>query len=119
MRARSTPFLVLWSLAVGAATTAFVVYLAMRVESIEMGYELGKSHGELSRLREVKRTLELELSSYKTPERVDFIARTLLGMRPPEPSRVRSAGSMPTVEEAEQDDVSIATTGVSGEPTTQ
>ena len=32
--------------------------------------------------------LELEAASYKTPERVEIVARTLLGMEPPPPERI-------------------------------
>ncbi len=32
----------------------------------------------------------LHLASYKTPERVDIVARTLLAMDPPPPSRIVS-----------------------------
>ncbi|HEX2880950.1 MAG TPA: hypothetical protein VHO25_15570 [Polyangiaceae bacterium] len=94
MRNKS-PFLVLWTLAVAAATTAFCTYLALRVRSIELGYELGRAHAQLSRLRETERVLQLELHSHKTPERVDLIARTLLGMDTPTADRVFPAGSMP------------------------
>ena len=99
---RSNPFLVLWTLAVAAATAAFVLHLAIRVHAIELGYELGNAHARVARLREVKRVLELELSSYKTPERVDFVARTLFGMSEPTPDRLIFAGAQPsaTVESA-------------------
>ena len=92
-------FLTLWTLAVAAATAAFVLQLALRVRSVELGYELGRSHAHLERLREVDHVLELELSSHKTPERVDFVARTLLGMSEPDPSRILSAGTMPDLPE--------------------
>ncbi len=96
---RSRSFLALWTLAVVAATSAFVFSLALRVRSIELGYELGQSHARVARLREVKRVLELELASYETPERVDFVARSLLGMSEPSPDRILSAGPEPEVEE--------------------
>ncbi|HVJ16833.1 MAG TPA: hypothetical protein VM686_15440 [Polyangiaceae bacterium] len=92
-------FLTLWTLAVGAATAAFVLQLALRVRSVELGYELGRSHAHLERLREVRHVLELELNSHKTPERVDFVARTLLGMSEPDPSRILPAGTMPELPE--------------------
>ena len=94
----SRTFLALWTLAVAAATAAFVLHLALRVSSVELGYELGRSHARVARLREVKRVLELELSSHKTPERVELVARTLLGMTPPTPDRILFAGARPTVE---------------------
>ena len=86
-----TTFLRLWVLAVVAATAAFVLHLAMRVRSVELGYELGRAHAHVQRLREVRHVLEVELGSHKTPERVDFVARTLLGMSEPTPDRIRSA----------------------------
>ncbi len=92
---RPRPFLVVWTLAVAAATSAFTVYLALRMQSIELGYELGRAHQHLGRLREVKRVLELELSSHETPERVDLVARTVLGMSEPTPERMLSAGREP------------------------
>lgn len=97
MRGR-TPFLVLWTLAVIAATAAFVLHLATRVQAVELGYELGRSHAHVARLREVRRVLELEVSSHNTPERVDFVARTLLGMSEPSKDRIFSGGPMPSVE---------------------
>ena len=92
---RSSTFVTLWTLAVVAATTAFVLYLALRTRSIELGYELGRAHGRVARLREVRRVLELELSSYKTPERVDLVSRTLLGMDAPGAERILALGKQP------------------------
>jgi cell division protein FtsL len=97
---RARTFLVLWILAIVATCAAFVFYLALRVRSIELGYELGRAHGRVARLREVKRVLELELASHKTPERVDLVARTLLGMSEPTAERILAAGKPPEPEPA-------------------
>ena len=94
-------FLTLWTLAVAAATAAFVLHLALRVRSVELGYELGRAHARVARLREVKHVLELEVASHKTPERVDFVARTLLGMSEPTPDRILPAGRRPVPEAAQ------------------
>jgi hypothetical protein len=91
--------LALWTLAVIAVTASFVLYLALRVKSVELGYELGRAHGRVARLREVKRVLELELSSHKTPERVDLVARTLLGMSEPTADRIINAGKQPQADD--------------------
>ena len=56
--------------------------------TVALGYELGRARSEQARLREVKRVLELEAASYKTPERVEIVSRTLLGMEPPPPERI-------------------------------
>jgi cell division protein FtsL len=88
-------FLTLWILAVVSATAAFVLHLSLRVRSVELGYELGRTHARVARLREVKHVLELELASHKTPERVEFVARTLLGMTEPSADRILPAGALP------------------------
>jgi cell division protein FtsL len=82
------PFLVLWTLAVAASTAAFVLHLALRGRTVQLGYELGRARGEQARLREVKRVLELEAASFETPQRVEVVARTLLGMQPPTADRI-------------------------------
>ncbi len=82
------PFLTLWTLAVAASVLAFVVHLAMRGRTMALAYELGQKRAEQARLREIKRVLELEVSSYKTPQRVEMVARTTLRMEPPSPDRI-------------------------------
>lgn len=82
------PFLVLWTLAVAATVAAFVVHLALRGRTVDLGYRLGRARAEQARLREVKRVLSLEAASYETPLRVEMVARSLLGMTPPPPERV-------------------------------
>jgi hypothetical protein len=95
-RARPT-FLPLWTLAVAATVSAFVLHLALRGRMVELGYELGRARQEQSRLREVKRVLELQVASYETPERVEIVGRTLLGMEPPPPERIVALPAFATV----------------------
>ena len=85
-----TAFLPLWTSAVLATVCAFVVHLALRGRTVQLGYDLGRARTEQARLREVERVLELEAASYKTPERVEIVARTLLGMEPPAAERIVS-----------------------------
>ncbi len=85
---RQRRFILLWTLAVTATASAFVVHLALRGKTVDVGYRLGKARHEQARLREVKRVLELEVASYQTPQRVEMVARTLLGMTPPTPDKV-------------------------------
>lgn len=82
------PFLILWTLAVIATVAAFVLHLALRGRTVQLGYQLGRERNEQARLREIKRVLELEAASYETPQRVEVVARTLLGMKPPEVDRI-------------------------------
>ncbi len=81
-------FLLLWCLAVAASSSAFIVHLALRGKIVDVGFRLGTGRAEQAHLREVKRVLELEATSYQTPKRVELVARTLLGMTPPPPEKV-------------------------------
>ena len=83
-------FLTLWTMAILATSSAFVVHLALRGRTVSLGYELGRARSDQARLREVKRVLQVEAASYKTPERVELVARTLLGMDPAPPERMLS-----------------------------
>jgi len=85
---RQRRFMLLWTLAVVATAAAFVVHLALRGRTVDVGFQLGKARAEQARLRETKRVLELEVASYQTPHRVEQVARTLLAMTPPPPERV-------------------------------
>jgi cell division protein FtsL len=88
VKAARGAFLAMWTLAIAATASAFVVHLALRARTVQLGYELGRARKEQARLREVKRVLEVESASYKTPERVEIVARTLLGMEVPPPDRI-------------------------------
>ncbi len=85
---KQRPFLALWSIAVVATVLAFVVHLGLRGKTVDLGYQLGRLRAEQARLREVKRVLSLEAASYETPQRVEMVARSLLGMTPPPTERV-------------------------------
>ncbi len=85
---KQRPFLALWTVAVIATVAAFIVHLALRGRTVDLGYRLGRARAEQARLREVKRVLSIESASYETPQRVEMVARTLLGMTPPPPERV-------------------------------
>lgn len=108
MSRASAAFLPLWTAAVVATVSAFVLDLALRGRSVQLGYELGAARQEQARLREVKRVLELEAASYKTPERVEIVARSLLGMESPPPERIVSLAPVPA---PEQERLDVAASG--------
>jgi cell division protein FtsL len=89
-------FLPLFTAAIAATVSAFVVHLALRGKTVQLGYELGHARQEQARMREVKRVLELESASYKTPERVELVSRTLLGMESPGADRIVSVARGPS-----------------------
>jgi cell division protein FtsL len=121
---KQRPFIALWTLAVIATVAAFLVHLALRGRTVDLGYRLGRARAEQARLREVKRVLSLESASYETPQRVEYVARTLLGMTPPPPERVialRGYAPRAPSDEAPDEAVNVgdaADAGASGAPLT-
>lgn len=110
-------FLPLWTLAIAATVSAFVVHLTLRGKTLQLGYELGRERQEEASLREIKRVLELEAASYKTPERVELVARTLLGMTPPPSERIiPMEGSIAVGNRAAVDRERLAAAGLEGLP---
>ena len=116
MRSVRPAFLSLWTLAVAATVSAFVVHLALRGRTVQLGYELGRARQEQARLREVHRVLELEASSYKTPERVEIVARSLLGMEPPPPERIVAVPALPAPQSADGETANAPVLGLNGAP---
>lgn len=112
MTGHHRPFLVLWTLAITASVLAFVVHLALRGRTMALAYELGQKRAEQARLREIRRVLELEVASYKTPQRVEMVGRTVLGMEPPSPDRIIA------LQVAPQADAAPAAAGASARPAT-
>lgn len=85
MKAR---FLALWLAAVLATATAFIVHLALRFETVRLGYEVGETRREQRRLIEQQRLLAIEAATLRGSERVEAVARNALGMDVPDPESI-------------------------------
>ncbi len=92
--------MVLWVLAVTASMAAFILHLGLRSRTFQLGYEMGRARNEQARLRETKRVLELEVASFQNPQRVEVIAKTLLGMHTPTPDRIIPMRAVPEPDES-------------------
>ncbi|MCK6586550.1 MAG: cell division protein FtsL [Polyangiaceae bacterium] len=113
---KQRPFLALWTLAVIASVAAFVLHLALRGKTVDLGYKLGRARAEQARLREMKRVLSLEAASYETPQRVEMVAKTLLGMTPPPPERVITIRGFWPSNEAEAEKTAAGAEAAMGRP---
>lgn len=89
MRAR---FLILWSVAVVACAAAFVAHLALRQNTVQLGYDVGEARRTQRRLIDQRRLLAIEAATLRQSERVELIARGRLHMDVPEPARVVPVG---------------------------
>jgi cell division protein FtsL len=81
-------FLLLWGLAVTAAALACVAHLALRLQTVRLGYEVGSERRTQAHLVEERRVLSLEAATLEQAPRVEAVARGTLGMDVPDPSRV-------------------------------
>lgn len=85
-------FLLLWTAAVLATAMAFIVHLAMRFETVRLGYEVGSARREQRQLMEGKRNLAIEAATLRQAARVETVARQALEMEVPDASRVVPVG---------------------------
>ncbi len=90
---RSSRFVALWTLAVVATASAFVLYLAMRSRAVELGYKLGRARARQAQLRETRRVLQVEAVSYRNPERIETLAKGVLRLEEPPPQRIFVVGA--------------------------
>jgi cell division protein FtsL len=115
---KQRPFLALWTLATIATVMAFLVHLGLRGRTVDLGYKLGRARAEQARLREVKRVLSLEAASFETPQRVEHVAQSLLGMSPPSPDRVIAlrgyAPTAPDDDKGDKDETAVPPPAPSG-----
>lgn len=85
-------FLAMWTVAVLSTGAAFVAYLALRFESVRIGYALDHATKEHKRLSEMARMLTLEAQTLREHARVQAIAERALGMQAPDRTRVVALG---------------------------
>lgn len=100
---RASRFVSLWTLAVIATASAFVLYLALRSRAVELGYRLGKARARQAQLRETRRVLQVEAVSYRNPERIEALAKGVLRMDEPTPQKTFVVGApIEAVEKSEK-----------------
>lgn len=81
-------FLALWSAAVLATAAAFIAHLALRFETVRLGYEVGQARKEQRRLVEQRRLLSIEAATLRQATRIETVARGSLKMEPPDSDRI-------------------------------
>lgn len=86
--------LALWTVAVFSTGAAFIAYLALRFESVRIGYQLDQASKDHKRLAELSRMLTLEAQTLREHARVQVIAERTLGMTAPDKTRVVAVGTV-------------------------
>lgn len=81
-------FLTLWCAAVLATAAAFVVHLAIRYETVRLGYQVSETRNQHKVLEQNRRLLSIEAATLRQSARIEGIARDSLDMDVPDPSRI-------------------------------
>lgn len=85
---RQNRFLMLWAVAVLAVATALIAHLALRYETIRLGYEVGAARREQRKLLDDKRILSVENATLRESHRVEAVARGTLKMQVPRADQI-------------------------------
>jgi len=78
------PFVLLWV----AVVCLGVVYVSSHVMAVKMGYELSTLEQQKQKLEREHAILKLELTTLKSPMRLEKLAREREGMKAPSPGSV-------------------------------
>jgi cell division protein FtsL len=89
----SARFVGLWTLAVIATASAFILYLALRSRAVELGYQLGRARVKQTQLRETRRVLQVEAVAYRNPQRIESLAKGILQLEEPPSQRIFVVGA--------------------------
>jgi cell division protein FtsL len=84
----SASYLVMFTMLSILAAFALIYHLELRFQGVRLGYETSRARAERAQLVAEQRELRLELSSLKSPERVETEAREKLGMEMPGNDRI-------------------------------
>jgi cell division protein FtsL len=79
----SASYLLLFVVLAVLATGGLIYHLHLRFEGVRLGYETSRARADRAQLVAERRELRLELSSLKSPERIETEAREKLGMEMP------------------------------------
>ncbi|MBI3078770.1 MAG: cell division protein FtsL [Deltaproteobacteria bacterium] len=81
-----------WLLAVAGASAlilaALLFYVWTRIRVVQMGYEISRANQAQRELLERSRALRLEVATLRAPRRIEAIAGSQLGLRPPRGEQV-------------------------------
>ncbi|MFH0786536.1 MAG: cell division protein FtsL [Pseudomonadota bacterium] len=60
-----------------------LVYIWLHVQTVNFSYDIAKAQKQKRELSEMNKKLRVQLANLKSPERIEGIALTKLGLRPP------------------------------------
>jgi cell division protein FtsL len=65
-----------------------LVYVWLNVQTVSLSYDIAKAQRQKQELLEINKKLRIQLANLKSPERIEGVALTKLGLRPPEKGQI-------------------------------
>ncbi|MGC1403133.1 MAG: hypothetical protein WA974_09425 [Thermodesulfobacteriota bacterium] len=65
-----------------------LVYIWLHVQEVNLAYDIAKDQKQKGELLEINKKLRIQLANLKSPERIEGIALTKLGLRTPEKGQI-------------------------------
>ncbi|MBA4392402.1 MAG: cell division protein FtsL [Desulfobacca sp.] len=65
-----------------------LVYIWLHVQTVNFSYDIAKTQKQKRELSEMNKKLRIQLANLKSPERIERIALTQLGLKPPEKGQI-------------------------------
>jgi cell division protein FtsL len=65
-----------------------LVYIWFHVQTVNLSYDMAKAQKQKRELLETNKKLRIQMAHLKAPERIERIALTQLGLKPPEKGQI-------------------------------
>ena len=65
-----------------------LVYIWLHVQAVNLSYDIARAQKQKGALMEINKKLRIQLANMKSPERIEGIALTQLGLRSPEKGQI-------------------------------
>lgn len=65
-----------------------LIYIWLHVQEVNLGYDMAKAQKQKRELLETNKKLRIQLANLKSPERIEGIALTKLGLKTPEKGQI-------------------------------
>ncbi len=65
-----------------------LIYIWLHVQEVNLAYDIAKAQKQKGELLEINKKLRIQLANLKSPERIEGIALTKLGLRTPEKGQI-------------------------------
>lgn len=68
--------------------SGILIYVWLEFQTTNLSYDIAKAQKQKQELLEINKKLRIQLANLKAPERIEGVALTRLGLRPPEKGQI-------------------------------